>query len=1206
MPPRRLSIPALLIALAGVGCAGPDRASSPTSAGLSAVERIDRLTVEEASAPPSPVAGLPMPPGVDPAVLRGRPAGDLRARMTLETALADLTPEPSDRATVPRPTLEPDLVDEALAHYLRGREAALDERHLVAAAEFQQALDLDPDQPAVIRALARSVVALGSEGRGVELFERLLVLEPDDVEALLVTGLAAAARHDDRAAAQRLGRPFRRGGRFTHDPAADVIAADTLADVLQRLGYDQAAIDAARLTIDVPPRIDGPTRYAARFGSVFRRRGERWRSIGDAWCRLGAHDRALEAYASSAQLPTADPTALWPRVIYANLRLGRRHAAQRELLGVLAAKQSAIADREIALCAYVAAHGGDTSLLAEAVAELHARSPGQPGLVRAAATFMSRDEALALLRAFVDRRPDDLEVVTALLAWLAREDEAAAVAFVVALGDDHPDRAGDYTRCLQVAVPRPARVLELLATRPPSVARTLVECTVLGSVDAMGRAWTAVVEARRVRPDDPALARLQLEIAAVLEEPALVDAAVADVAADDTAAGWSTIAAARLALRAIDEAETAARRAVDLDPADAASLTTLARVLATRAARPDAGSDARRAAEEAVDALERAIALDPRDDDPHATLLELYGPGGVLEDADEYRAAGRRLREENPDSRLFARIIAQESVAQGRADRALERLIDLCEADPTDRESLALAVTAWSRQGALDEARRWIDERLRQRPGDPGLLEQHLRVRLLADEAEAAIDELAAELEERPDDLVTRRLLETATRAAGRSADAARLGLARLRERPPGVRRDLEMAVLHAETGEPEAARRALAAFADGAEMATYASLVRGLLLARRLEPDEPVTRLAGRLVDATIRRFPDAPLQVYGLGLLALAASGDDDERFETLAGQAVRSARGATDGSLRGALQWRQLAQELVDEDAPAAAARVLRVRIRSGAPLEPVSRSVLVMAAIVADASAGGRVEETLGLLEALDRTASLPMLPGGEEVVSMPALLYQASQIFTTVGDERGADRLLVETIRRDPTHVMAMNNLGYLRLDAGRGDSETVAWIEQAFDAEPDNANILDTVGWLRYKQGRFDADGDELGARELVEAAIAAEREPSPEVLDHLGDIWWRLGDRERALASWRRVVGLLDDEEDRQGWVDVYRLVQQRTWMLLVADAEELYHRNRGAVGIRAAAKVEAVEAGEAPSVAPTFAESSENPSGDRPPGDP
>ena len=79
---------------------------------------------------------------------------------------------------------------DALKAYAKGRNAALDARHLQAITEYQKALALDPDSPNVLRAMAKSYDAMGNPGRAMELLERRVQIDSSDGEALLALGLA--------------------------------------------------------------------------------------------------------------------------------------------------------------------------------------------------------------------------------------------------------------------------------------------------------------------------------------------------------------------------------------------------------------------------------------------------------------------------------------------------------------------------------------------------------------------------------------------------------------------------------------------------------------------------------------------------------------------------------------------------------------------------------------------------------------------------------------------------------------------------------------------------------------------------------------------------------------------------------------------------------------------------------------------------------
>jgi pyruvate/2-oxoacid:ferredoxin oxidoreductase beta subunit len=87
---------------------------------------------------------------------------------------------------------------------------------------------------------------------------------------------------------------------------------------------------------------------------------------------------------------------------------------------------------------------------------------------------------------------------------------------------------------------------------------------------------------------------------------------------------------------------------------------------------------------------------------------------------------------------------------------------------------------------------------------------------------------------------------------------------------------------------------------------------------------------------------------------------------------------------------------------------------------------------------------------------------------------------------------------------DGSNVIALNNLAYvLASDSGRLD-EAVAYARKARDAAPQSPEILDTLGWLYYKQGLY-----ELAVTELERALSKAEW---PVIQFHLGLAYNRLG----------------------------------------------------------------------------------------------
>ena len=83
------------------------------------------------------------------------------------------------------------------------------------------------------------------------------------------------------------------------------------------------------------------------------------------------------------------------------------------------------------------------------------------------------------------------------------------------------------------------------------------------------------------------------------------------------------------------------------------------------------------------------------------------------------------------------------------------------------------------------------------------------------------------------------------------------------------------------------------------------------------------------------------------------------------------------------------------------------------------------------------------------------------------------------------------------------------------------------------------------MGWVLYKRGRFDE------ARKYLEDAIGPARYPDPVVLDHFGDVLYRLGEGAKAQAQWEQSLKRLgevraDRDDLRQLKLQLQKKLQQ------------------------------------------------------------
>jgi tetratricopeptide (TPR) repeat protein len=73
-------------------------------------------------------------------------------------------------------------------------------------------------------------------------------------------------------------------------------------------------------------------------------------------------------------------------------------------------------------------------------------------------------------------------------------------------------------------------------------------------------------------------------------------------------------------------------------------------------------------------------------------------------------------------------------------------------------------------------------------------------------------------------------------------------------------------------------------------------------------------------------------------------------------------------------------------------------------------------------------------------------------------------------------------------------------------------------IEKAVKERPDNAEIVDSMGWALYLSGDYDE------ATNYLEKAIQL-LPGDATVNDHLGDAYWRLGHKTEARYQWERAL---------------------------------------------------------------------------------
>jgi len=302
----------------------------------------------------------------------------------------------------------------------------------------------------------------------------------------------------------------------------------------------------------------------------------------------------------------------------------------------------------------------------------------------------------------------------------------------------------------------------------------------------------------------------------------------------------------------------------------------------------------------------------------------------------------------------------------------------------------------------------------------------------------------------------------------------------------------LEYALLLAGVGRDEEARAILTPFASGARV--FPGAVRGL----------GVLELQRGDLDAAAARFED---------LLSTGAQSYDALYFLG----AVADRRDDTERALR------YYSRVAGGDFALQAQGRVARIKaLQSGldaglAHLDEFARGHPQRGPDVVAARAGlaSSLDDPDRALAILD--AGLVQYPDSMDLRMARVFAYER------MGRSDAAIRDLRRLLADRPGDAVVQNALGYTLADRNRQLDEAAALVSAALVQMPDSSAVLDSMGWVAFRQGRLQEAVKYLErARDLGEDV---------EIDLHLGEVQWALGDQATARKTWQDALERRPDD---------------------------------------------------------------------------
>jgi tetratricopeptide (TPR) repeat protein len=120
----------------------------------------------------------------------------------------------------------------------------------------------------------------------------------------------------------------------------------------------------------------------------------------------------------------------------------------------------------------------------------------------------------------------------------------------------------------------------------------------------------------------------------------------------------------------------------------------------------------------------------------------------------------------------------------------------------------------------------------------------------------------------------------------------------------------------------------------------------------------------------------------------------------------------------------------------------------------------------------------------------------------------------------------AEKSLEKALKLSNRHPQVLNYLGYSWLKYDINVDKATQMIVEAYEKNPNDGVIMDSLGWVYFKTGDYD--------KAINYLEKASELNPQNAVItDHLGDAYWFGGRKNEAVFQWKRALKQEDSENE-------------------------------------------------------------------------
>jgi tetratricopeptide (TPR) repeat protein len=153
-------------------------------------------------------------------------------------------------------------------------------------------------------------------------------------------------------------------------------------------------------------------------------------------------------------------------------------------------------------------------------------------------------------------------------------------------------------------------------------------------------------------------------------------------------------------------------------------------------------------------------------------------------------------------------------------------------------------------------------------------------------------------------------------------------------------------------------------------------------------------------------------------------------------------------------------------------------------------------------------------------------------------------YMNVQLLSVLADAHNnlkqykeSDEAFEKAIKKDPNSPLLLNNYSYFLSLRSENLERAEEMSKKANLLQPREANYQDTYAWILYQQGKYEI------ALEWILKAIQGGGASSGVIVEHYGDILYKMGETTKAMEQWKRALELGDHSDELSGKIEDKKL---------------------------------------------------------------